>query len=151
MALRGQGAIEQQGLLLPQVVEMPPASRQVLLENADELAEWGFAIEDFGSSLRVRAVPAGTGTGDLQTALLEIADHLQGRGGSTPSDWREAMLTTLACHSSIRSGQTLSLVEMRELIVQLEQCQAPRTCPHGRPTMILLTITQLERQFGRIK
>jgi DNA mismatch repair protein MutL len=61
------------------------------------------------------------------------------------------MLTTLACHSSIRAGQTLSLEEMRRLIAQLEQCQAPRTCPHGRPTMILLSTSQLERQFGRIK
>jgi DNA mismatch repair protein MutL len=61
------------------------------------------------------------------------------------------MLTTLACHSSVRAGQSLSLEEMRQLLAQLEQCQAPRTCPHGRPTMILLSGTQLERQFGRIK
>jgi DNA mismatch repair protein MutL len=61
------------------------------------------------------------------------------------------MLTILACHSSIRAGQTLSPDEMRQLLVQLEQCQAPRTCPHGRPTMILLSTSQLERQFGRIK
>jgi DNA mismatch repair protein MutL len=61
------------------------------------------------------------------------------------------MLTTLACHSSVRAGQTLSFEEMRLLLTQLEQCAAPRTCPHGRPTMILLSATQLERQFGRIK
>ena len=61
------------------------------------------------------------------------------------------MLTTLACHSSVRAGQSLSIDEMRQLIAQLEVCEAPRTCPHGRPTMILLSATQLERQFGRIK
>jgi DNA mismatch repair protein MutL len=151
MARRGVDTIEQQGLLLPQVVELPPTAHDLLLGNAAALAEWGFTIEDFGTSLRVRSVPAGLRDTNLTEALLEVADHLAGRGGSTPADWREAMLTTLACHSSVRAGQTLSLTEMRELIEQLERCAAPRTCPHGRPTMILLSTAQLERQFGRIK
>jgi DNA mismatch repair protein MutL len=151
MARRGAGAIERQGLLIPQTVELPPSAHELLLGNAAALEEWGFTIEDFGAGLRVRSMPAGLRDGDLAAALLEVADHLAGRGGSTPADWREAMLTTLACHSSVRAGQTLSLQEMRELIVQLEHCAAPRTCPHGRPTMILLSTTQLERQFGRIK
>jgi DNA mismatch repair protein MutL len=51
----------------------------------------------------------------------------------------------------VRAGQTLALDEMRELLSQLARCAAPRTCPHGRPTMILLSSTQLDRQFGRIK
>jgi DNA mismatch repair protein MutL len=151
MRMRGAGAIERQGMLIPQMVELPPAAQALLLGNADALEEWGFAVEDFGAALRVRAVPAGLRDNDLAAALIEVADHLAGRGGSTPEDWREAMLTTLACHSSVRAGQMLSLDEMRELIVQLERCDAPRTCPHGRPTMILLSTTQLERQFGRIK
>jgi DNA mismatch repair protein MutL len=151
MGVRGAGTIERQAMLIPQTVDLPPAAQALLLGNAAALEEWGFAIEDFGSSLRVRAVPAGLRDGDLAAALLEVADHLAGRGGSTPEGWREAMLTTLACHSSVRAGQTLTFEEMRELIAQLERCEAPRTCPHGRPTMILLSTTQLERQFGRIK
>jgi DNA mismatch repair protein MutL len=151
MALRGAGTIQQQNLLIPQTVELPPAAHQALLDHADDLAEWGFVVEDFGTALRVRAVPSGMREQDLATALLEVTDHIAGRGGSTPQDWREAMLTTLACHSSIRAGQQLSPVEMRELLMQLERCAMPRTCPHGRPTMILVTTTQLERQFGRIK
>jgi DNA mismatch repair protein MutL len=151
MHVRGAGAIERQSLLIPQMVELSPAAQALLLGNAEVLEEWGFAIEDFGAALRVRAVPAGLRDGDLAAALTEVADHLAGRGGSTPEDWREAMLTTLACHSSVRAGQTLSFEEMRQLIAQLERCDAPRTCPHGRPTMILLSTTQLERQFGRIK
>ncbi len=151
MRERGGAAFDQQNLLIPQTVELPPAAQALLLSNADALEEWGFAIEDFGRSLKIRAVPAGLRDSTLNGALLEVADHLHGRGGSTPDDWREAMLTTVACHSSIRAGQTLSFDEMRQLLVQLEQCQAPRTCPHGRPTMILLSTSQLERQFGRIK
>jgi DNA mismatch repair protein MutL len=151
MAERGTGGFDHQNLLIPQVVELPPAAHELLLNASDVLHEWGFTVEEFGRNLRVRAVPAGLRDGALNGALAEIADHLHGRGGSTPDDWREAMLTTLACHSSVRAGQTLSLEEMRQLLIQLERCQAPRTCPHGRPTMILLSTTQLERQFGRIK
>src|SRR5262249_35966418 len=123
----------------------------LLVANAAALEEWGFAIEEFGQSLRVRSAPAGLRESSLAAALLEVAEHLGGNSGSTPDDWREAMLTTLACHSAVRAGQALSPDEMRELIGQLARCAAPRTCPHGRPTMILLSTTQLERQFGRIK
>lgn len=151
MAQRGAGVIESQELLMPQVVDLPPTAQDVLLAAADRLAEWGFVIEPFGRSLRIRAIPAVLYPGDLATALLEIADHLSGRGGTTPHDWREAMLITLSCHTSVRAGQTLSFDEMRGLVLQLERCTSPRTCPHGRPTMILLTTTQIERQFGRIK
>ncbi|HEX5690559.1 MAG TPA: DNA mismatch repair protein MutL, partial [Roseiflexaceae bacterium] len=151
MAARGAGAIERQGLLIPQTVELPPATHELLLGNAAALEEWGFTLEDFGAGVRVRSVPAGLRDADLAEPLAEIADHLAGRGGSTPVDWRETMLTTLACHSSVRAGQALSLEEMRDLLGQLERCQAPRTCPHGRPTMIYLGLGQLERQFGRTK
>jgi DNA mismatch repair protein MutL len=151
MRERGAGAFDRQHLLMPQAVELPPAAHALLLASADALDEWGFAIEEFGQSLRVRAAPAGLRESTLGAALLEIAEHIQGRGGSTPDDWREAMLTTLACHSAVRAGQALSAEEMRQLLAQLERCQAPRTCPHGRPTMILLSTTQLDRQFGRIK
>jgi DNA mismatch repair protein MutL len=151
MAQRGAGAVESQELLMPQVVDLPPTAHDLLLAAANRLAEWGFVVEPFGRSLRVRAIPAVLYPGDLTTALLEIADHLSGRGGATPHDWREAMLITLSCHTSVRAGQTLSFDEMRGLVMQLEQCESPRTCPHGRPTMILLTTTQIERQFGRIR
>jgi DNA mismatch repair protein MutL len=56
---------------------------------------------------------------------------------------------SVACHTSIRAGQTLSLSEMRELVQQLEETQHPRACGHGRPTMLQLTQDELEKQFGR--
>lgn len=150
MDQRGSGAIESQGLLLPLTVNLPPASAELLLRESETLAQWGFVLEEWGEGmLRVRSVPTTLPAEDLQAALLEIADHLAGRGGSTPSDWREEVLITLSCHTSVRAGQTLSFEEMRQLIRQLDACRSPRTCPHGRPTMIMLTPGQLERQFGR--
>lgn len=150
MAQRGAGVVESQGLLLPLTVELPPAAVALLLGNAPILGEWGFALDAWGEGLlRVAALPTTLPPEQLQSALSEIADRLMGRGGSTPLDWREALLTTLSCHTSVRAGQVLSHDEMRHLLQQLEGCMSPRTCPHGRPTMILLTPAQLERQFGR--
>jgi DNA mismatch repair protein MutL len=150
MSQRGTGRIEAQELLLPQSVALPPAAAEVLLGQREALAEWGFALEAWGEGyVRLRALPATLPVDDIQTALLEIADHLAEQGGSTPHDWRETLLTTLSCHTSVRAGQALALEEMRELLLALERCTSPRTCPHGRPTMVLLTPGQLERQFGR--
>ena len=69
-------------------------------------------------------------------------------GGGFES-WEERAAYSVACHGSIRAGKTLVHEEMLELIRQLEACQQPNTCPHGRPTMIQLSLSQLEREFGR--
>ncbi|MFV9504378.1 MAG: DNA mismatch repair endonuclease MutL [Oscillochloridaceae bacterium umkhey_bin13] len=149
MQQHANGAVEAQGLLLPQAVSLAPSACELLLGNPERLAEWGFTLEPWGEGVLVRAAPATLPADQLAKALHELADHLAGRGGSTPLDWREAMLTTLSCHTSVRAGQALSLDELRHLLRQLAACTSPRTCPHGRPTMILMTPAQLERQFGR--
>jgi DNA mismatch repair protein MutL len=150
MAQRGTGPLDSQELLMAETVTLPADKAELLVGNAEQLAAWGFHLDAWGEGMvRVRAVPAMLALENLQNALLAIADHLAGEGGSTPDNWREAMLITLACHTSVRAGQNLSLDEMRDLLRQLEQCTNPHTCPHGRPLMILLTPGELERQFGR--
>ncbi len=59
------------------------------------------------------------------------------------------MVASIACHGAIKAGQSLSDDEMMSLVRQLEQTANPHTCPHGRPTVIKLSATQLEREFGR--
>lgn len=61
----------------------------------------------------------------------------------------EKIAISMACHSAVRAGQVLVEDEMREMVRQLEQVAMPHTCPHGRPTMIHLSLGQLEREFGR--
>jgi DNA mismatch repair protein MutL len=142
--------LERQNLLMPMTVDLAPSMATLLGGHLDELAAWGFDLDAAGDgTLTVRAVPAGLREGEVGPSLLELGEYLQQAGGSTPADWREQALTTIACHSAIRAGQTLSHEEMRQLLQQLERCAMPRTCPHGRPTTLTLTQTQLERQFGR--
>jgi DNA mismatch repair protein MutL len=150
MQRHGSQPIDCQQLLLPVSIDLPPKAAALLLGNIEMLQEWGFEAEDFGDgTLRIRSVPHGLREAQIGPALLEIADMLEGQGGSTPQDWREKMLTTISCHSSVRAGQMLSHEEMRQLLQQLERCAFPRSCPHGRPTALLLSQAQLERQFGR--
>jgi DNA mismatch repair protein MutL len=80
--------------------------------------------------------------------LATIAEAL-GKTGTADQRWHDLLLATLACHAAVRAGQSLSHEEMRALVDDLGRCRMPRTCPHGRPTAILLSAAQLQRQFGR--
>lgn len=145
-----EGTLPIQPLLQPVPLEFSAAQRAEVEPVLPLMAEMGFEIEPFGdTALLVRAVPAiyASSKRDLGRDLLEILDTVI--HGSQPARWREQMAITLACHSAIRAGQTLSLDEMRAMVSQLEMCRYPRACAHGRPTMLHLSQMQLEREFGR--
>ena len=96
----------------------------------------------------MRAVPAVVAGTDVVQGVTTLLDTLASLENAAPRE--EKMAESLACHSAIRAGQRLSNEEMAELIRQLEQARQPRSCPHGRPTMIHLSSRQLEKEFGRI-
>lgn len=144
------GSLAVQPLLTPAPLELSASQRSQVEPVLPLLAELGFEIEPFGeSALLLRAVPAiyAASKRDTGRDVLEILDTVM--SGSQASRWREEMAITLACHSAIRAGQTLSLDEMRAMLSQLELCRYPRSCAHGRPTMLHLSQMQLEREFGR--
>jgi DNA mismatch repair protein MutL len=142
--------LEQQTLLLPVPVTLPPELRTILSAQRDTLAAWGFTLERAADvDLQVTAVPAGLQEGEVVATLAELGEQLLTGEDAPPAARRDSLLATIACHSAIRAGQTLSRDEMQQLLDQLEQCAQPRTCPHGRPTMLTLSHRQLERQFGR--
>jgi len=139
--------IEIQGLLEPMMLEVSPRQGEVLRSHYEDLAEFGFSIEPFGDrTFLVRAVPALVYRKDWVGMLRELLDSLA-EGGK--SDWVEGIAKSIACHGAVRAGQTLTDTEMHELVRQLEQSATPRTCPHGRPTMIHLSSGQLKKEFGR--
>jgi len=150
LSQHASGTVQSQALLIPQDVALPPEAQHVLLDAADALATWGFALEEIERGVRVLSVPVGVDVGELPTMLADLASHLNGRGANTLLDQRDLLLATMACHTSVRAGQTLSLREQQALIEQLSACEGPRTCPHGRPTLIVISKHQLERQFGRL-
>jgi DNA mismatch repair protein MutL len=145
-----KGGLPVQPLLQPVSLDLSSGQRAEVEPVLPLVAGLGFDLEPFGdSALLVRAVPAiyASSKRDLGRDLLELLDTVI--HGSQPARWREEMAITLACHSAIRAGQALSLDEMRAMIRQLELCSFPRSCAHGRPTMLHLSQVQLEREFGR--
>jgi len=139
--------IEVQGLLQATTVEFSPREEQIWEANKEKLAQFGFAVEPFGGrSYLLRSVPATVAGTNIVEALRTLLEAIAGME-TTPLE--EKIMQSLACHAAIRAGQRLSNVEMAELIQQLERAKQPRTCPHGRPTMIHLSSRQLEKEFGR--
>ncbi|MEO9255291.1 MAG: DNA mismatch repair protein MutL, partial [Tepidiformaceae bacterium] len=137
-----------QPLLEPALAELDPLQAATLEEHREHLTALGLEVEPFGdTSYLVRAVPAGVGGTDVVGALRLLLDQLAGERRVTDPFGRAA--ATVACHASVRAGTALAMEEMRRLVEDLERTGSPRTCPHGRPTLIHVSTELLERQFGR--
>jgi DNA mismatch repair protein MutL len=150
MAQREEDGLISQGLVAGSAVHLPPSQAALLEENLDTLAKIGFKIEPFGpNAFMVRAVPAVVSNVDPAQALTAVVDDLE-RGDEPLQQKIEDKIVIRVCKSAaIKAGQTLSQKEMEMLVQQLENCQNPHSCPHGRPTLIHLSVAQLARQFGR--
>lgn len=137
-----------QSLLEPAAVRLSPEQRELADAQGELLGALGFLVEPFGDdAYLLRGVPGLLGQVDPAQTLLDVLDTMAEGGGF--ESWEERGAYSVACHSAIRAGKTLSTQEMTELARQLERCQQPNTCPHGRPTMIHLSSGLLEREFGR--
>jgi len=150
MAQVKSGKLESQALLEGITVELPAHQIPLLQENAKVMQSLGFEIEEFGpQAFRLRAVPAVLQRMSPERALWAVVDDLD--EDETPlAGELEARVAARVCKAAaVKAGQVLSLAEQEQLLRDLELCQTPRTCPHGRPTMIHLSVAALARQFGR--
>ena len=153
-ALREQmldGGVRSQPLLLPAVVDMPPADASRLLARGPELARLGLEIEPFGpGAVMVRALPAALGSPEPGPLLRDLADELEELDEATALNARlDAVIARLACHGSIRAGRRLNGAEMDALLRQMEATPRAATCSHGRPTFLKLSKAEIEKLFGR--
>ena len=142
--------IESQNLLEPELVQLDASSSGQVAKNLSTLQNFGFGIEEFGANLfRITAIPALLMGKDPSAAIRSLVEDFE--EDETPlKGFEEARLIARICkRMAIKGGQVLSPEEQIALVRDLESCSAPRTCPHGRPTMIHLSVDLLERQFGR--
>lgn len=143
-------AIPMQTLMDLDPIELSRGEVQSLEPLLPSLERIGIQAELFGeTAVRVRTLPAVLTDLDpataVRTALGDFEEDESGLEGEV-----EVRLAARVCkRGAIRSGQILSLVEQERLVRELESCRSPRTCPHGRPTMIHISVDSLERQFGR--
>jgi len=139
-----------QTLLDPATVEIPPAQAELIEEKLQILNDIGFQVEQFGQSVfLVRGVPAILTDIDPKEALRSVIDDFE-EDESPLEEEIEAIIVGRICKkAAVKAGQVLSYEEQEALLKDLESCEVPRTCPHGRPTMIHLSVDLLARQFGR--
>ena len=152
MALRQaqSGAIPSQTLLEPATVELPYAAANLLEEQLPVLAKLGFDVEPFGrESFLVRAIPAILGGLNPAAALRVLVEDFEEDESPLAQEIEAKLIARVCKRAAVKGGQTLSHQEQVALLRDLESSQSPRTCPHGRPTMIHLSVDALERQFGR--
>ncbi len=147
-ARRAERHPDVQMLLEPATLELSARQAMTVERDGEALGQLGLVIEPFGESgVIVRAVPASLAVrGEAATAVGSLLDAL---ADGRRAEGDDRVVATLACHASVRAGMTLSPDEQRALLRQLEAARQPRTCPHGRPTMIHLSAEALERGFGR--
>jgi len=150
MAQRAMKNIPSQALLTPTVVTIPPQSAQLLITQLPALQHFGFHVEEFGpNTFQVRAIPALFMGSDPSAALRALVEDFEEDESPLQNEIEKKLAARVCKRMAVKAGQALSNDEQRALLADLEACDSPRTCPHGRPTMIHLSVDLLERQFGR--
>ncbi|AUH64937.1 DNA mismatch repair endonuclease MutL [Paracoccus zhejiangensis] len=146
-----ENGIASQSLLIPEIVELSEAEAAQILSIAGDLAELGLVIEPFGGgSVAVREVPALLTRLNAGALIRDILDDLDDQGASDRLRGRiDAVLSSMACHGSVRSGRRMTADEMNALLREMERVPKSGQCNHGRPTWVKLPLADIERLFGR--
>lgn len=147
-----KGSVQTQALLIPETIDLPPASSLIVRKHMKLLREIGFGIAEFGvDSFVLDAVPARMASAAPAKLLPEVARELERAGGrNMEGRWREEAVAQAACKTAVKARDKLKLAEIEQLVIDLARSEMPYTCPHGRPTMIFTSYHDLHRKFGRI-
>jgi DNA mismatch repair protein MutL len=145
------GTLETQNLLIPEPIDLPAEAAARLLEQREALADLGLGVEDFGGgTVLLTRYPLLLGRRSPRSLLLAVIDHLTGQE-RLPSRavLFNDLLSLMACHAAVRAGERLTPEQMAALIAQRHLADDHHHCPHGRPTALLFSRHDLERQFRR--
>ena len=153
--LKNRSAREKAGvqkLLMPETIELGYREADALDKLIAELNELGFEIEPFGgNTFVVKAVPAILSGRDVRPLIVEIVENAVSIGfGTGMEKVLDRCLMLMACHGAIRANESLPDIRIRQLLKDLDRCDTPSHCPHGRPTWIRWTVKELEKAFHRI-
>ncbi|MFN7034957.1 MAG: DNA mismatch repair protein MutL, partial [Bellilinea sp.] len=137
-------------LLQAQTFELPPQAAELLHSQLEALNRWGFEVEPFGGNVfRVRRIPSILSGTDPVVVVRSLVEDFEEDETPLQAEIEARVIARVCKRAAVKAGQILSTEEQNALVRELERCQSPRTCPHGRPTMIHLSVDLLERQFGR--
>jgi DNA mismatch repair protein MutL len=147
-----EGAVESQRLLVPEPVDLPGAEAAAALENRDVLAKLGLEVESFGGeTVLISAYPAMLANFPPSEVLRDLVEQLSHPGKRVESrDVLDELLHMIACKAAVKFGDRLTPEEIDALLQHRNLAQDHHHCPHGRPTALVFTRDQLDRQFKRI-
>jgi DNA mismatch repair protein MutL len=147
-----EGGVETQRLLIPEMLELDPADHALALEHGETLEKLGLEVQDFGSpTLAVLSIPLmakHVNAGDLTRDLIDRFRHSQAE--PEPEALLNLTLATIACKAAVKAGDKLQPEEIEALLAKGTQFAHSHHCPHGRPSSLNFSKTELEKQFGRI-
>ena len=144
-------SIDSQYLSPPMIVTLSMQEEEVLNSNKDYFEQFGFEIENFGGrEYRISAVPSNLYGLTEEDLFLEMLDNLSGNNSRDALDIFASKLATMACKAAVKGNHAMSFEEAEKLIDELLTLDNPYHCPHGRPTIIAMTRTELEKKFKRI-
>ncbi|MBK9305550.1 MAG: DNA mismatch repair endonuclease MutL [Nitrospira sp.] len=144
--------MEAQALLIPDPVDVSPAHAALLQRYRGDLEQLGLEIEPFGiSTVLIRSTPVGLGRIDGSLFLHDLLEDLIHWDSLTSLEARvRSVLASLACHGAVRAGRLMRLEEIKALVDEWRSEGEITTCPHGRRTSFRLTVSELEKLFGRV-
>lgn len=137
-------------MLIPEVVDLSLTQKAALVGEFSALSQLGLVLEDFGSGVLVREVPALLKDAPLKKMIIDLADELSEFGASAVAEDKiNHIAATMACHGSVRAGRRLNIAEMNHLLREMERTPHSAQCNHGRPTYVKLDVADLEHLFHR--
>lgn len=152
MASWASGNFDVQKYLFPLAIDLSEEKVEILLKYKTEIQKLGFEIEQLGpEALGINSAPALIKESGLPLVFDKMSADLMANGGSFAIEKKISdLFATMACHSVVRAGQSLSIVQMQELLKSMDQYALSSFCPHGRPVSVEKSFTELEKLFGRI-
>ena len=136
--------VEVQELLSPEMLEFSSSEAMEVKSNLERLKKFGFELEEFGgNNFRLRSVPLIFNKVKGKEMLKEMLSS------NFKNEEKEEIITRMSCRLSVKAGDTVSVAQMYNLLRDLDACELPFTCPHGRPIMVKLTISDFEKMFRR--
>ena len=140
-----------QKLLLPQTFDVPPRDADWIERNLSTLQRMGIGIESFGPyNFKIDSLPSFLSVSDAAQFMRKVIDDLKGTGNrASAMRLGEEMIAKTVCRHAVKANDPLRYPEVEKLIRDLLDCDLPYCCPHGRPTMIQISLAELEKKFGR--
>jgi DNA mismatch repair protein MutL len=145
------GRSESQQLLFPIIIELSPTEKSVVQSGVEYFSAFGFEIQDFGgNAVSLSALPAFLKDSQAESAVRDMVRYLlEEKKEAHLSDSRKRFAAAFACGAAIKAGQKLSQEEMNALLNSLFGSENPYICPHGRPTIVRMSLEELSRRFLR--